>query len=1675
MKNLTIHRLALGVLMAFVLAFGVQSVVEAQTVAVSGDTAVKGSATGTAVISVADISNTNTLERSFTLTVTNAKDTDDVQLTATDATITQIKVTSAPSDPASDPDDGGDPEPSPAKDAIVSGNTITFGGLGNKNDNADGTSGDPNTASWTFTVTYTVAQLGKYSINADHNDANPDIEAYVVRSKGKAASYELDKATAADITQTPQESGTNIVVQVVEGNTDQPWVQVDVSIRNGKLYPKGQFLSGSRIYELNDANDNGYTSLSVFTDSEGKIDVTVSPNRNQTATATAKISGTSGDHASHTVTYFYNNVTIERVSGNYQHAQEGERLSQPLVVRVSDGTRAVGNQRVRFTASAGALRSVSGSDFIRETGSTEGGLTISVKTNSSGQARVYLTVPSTAGVVTVDAAVAGTPPAPGTTLAQLGSTNQFTVFAVERDSSQLSGLTIDVAPSSPVENADPNKNDIWVGTTADRPVEVKLTVTGGQLYLDPALQDLDAISLNQSTDRPKYATTLYVSTTVDGNIGTSASPVVYLKVNSGVAIVKAEILRSSQDAAVREIQYLAGTIELEKVSSNQRVRGALGGLRSDPFVVRVLIGNSPASGQVVKFTHAQIDGNSSLRPVPGTKVFVKSTNNYTLDDSATSRPASNSFPVTILREETYTVANLGSPIFLETDDKGEAQVYLQMGGTTANAAHTVTATLPVGSETVSFTVQPQGGTIEGDLTKIDVPDLRPNDDKIDTLAIRAENVYGDRLPSVNIRFTTTHGTIIYDSNHGRISDNDAADDPNPSITSGQEIFVKTDAYGEVWVLYRRDADVSKQTVRAEIASEQGDQQYDFEVNYVTFNIGGTTTTQTTQTTQTTTTQTTTTVGGPTDDDPVPDEIEIVSGNDGQTGTPGSELSNPFVVQVVDSDGEPIENVRVYFDIDEGGGSLSRRSQRTDEDGEAETTLTLGPSPGENTVTVTLDDDDLDVDDVEFTATAIAQPESIAIVSGNNQTGTPNRALAEAFVVKVTDVNGNPVENVTVTFRVRSGPGRFPGGTRITDTTNSRGEAESQRLFLTETAFGTVLVRAEVGGAGSVDFTVNAGDPPDAIVSVSGNNQNGAPGSKLKNPFVVEVLDEDDNPMSDVTVTFKVTAGGGKVSPASATTDSKGLAKTTLTLGEERGNNTVVASVAGLSRTVTFKAKASAVVLVDAADRPPLYWIDRTNGTLHRLVGEETEDLASNMKGATNIAVDSANGYIYWIAQTGENKGAIRRAGLNGRGAQTLKAVSSLPMGIAVDSAGGTVYWTNARGKLLSMPVSGGKVTNVTQNLSSPGPIALSNGVLYWGEATGSVRKMSLTAKPKKIENLATGLGEPLAIAIAKGKIYWIERGGGGSGKLQRANTSGAPNIRQLKSFASGVPIGLTADSSANKLYWTKRTGKIQRSNFAGKFIKDVVTGLSHPGAIAVGTASVSTTSVTQGNQQTNTQQANNQQTNTQQTTYSMYDVNKDGAVNNKDTRLVAAAVGQSGAAITNARTDVDGSGTVDVTDLILVLGNLDDEVAAPAIDIDVKALDLDFDRVQEQVEMLLASGDRSIAAQRALLYLQHLLASARPDETVLLANYPNPFNPETWIPYHLAESTDVEVRIYDAQGTLVRVLTLGHQTAGYYTSRSRAAYWDGRNALGERVASGIYFYQLQTDAISPMRKMVILK
>ena len=98
-----------------------------------------------------------------------------------------------------------------------------------------------------------------------------------------------------------------------------------------------------------------------------------------------------------------------------------------------------------------------------------------------------------------------------------------------------------------------------------------------------------------------------------------------------------------------------------------------------------------------------------------------------------------------------------------------------------------------------------------------------------------------------------------------------------------------------------------------------------------------------------------------------------------------------------------------------------------------------------------------------------------------------------------------------------------------------------------------------------------------------------------------------------------------------------------------------------------------------------------------------------------------------------------------------------------------------------------------------------------------------------------------------------------------------------------------------------------------------------------------------------------------------------------------------------------------------------------------------------------------------------------PEQSLVLQNYPNPFNPETWIPYRLSEAAPVTLSIYDTTGRLVRTLSIGFKPAGFYQGRARAAYWDGRNDVGERVSSGVYFYRLSTPSFHQMKRMVILK
>ena len=208
------------------------------------------------------------------------------------------------------------------------------------------------------------------------------------------------------------------------------------------------------------------------------------------------------------------------------------------------------------------------------------------------------------------------------------------------------------------------------------------------------------------------------------------------------------------------------------------------------------------------------------------------------------------------------------------------------------------------------------------------------------------------------------------------------------------------------------------------------------------------------------------------------------------------------------------------------------------------------------------------------------------------------------------------------------------------------------------------------------------------------------------------------------------------------------------------------------------------------------------------------------------------------------------------------------------------------------------------------------------------------------------------------------------------------------------------------------------------------------------------------------------------------DVTGNGLVNAYDIREVAHPdnYNKTVASGANPRADVNGDGKVDIKDLIAVAEAVDAQAAAPALVQQHPPLSFTTKEVRQWIDEAKAIG----ADVYRVGLLQKFLSVATqvvtlPKKTVLLANYPNPFNPETWIPYQLAKPSEVTMSIHAADGKLIRTLALGQLPAGVYQDKSHAVYWDGKNEQGESVASGIYFYTLKAGEFSATKKMLIRK
>ena len=469
----------------------------------------------------------------------------------------------------------------------------------------------------------------------------------------------------------------------------------------------------------------------------------------------------------------------------------------------------------------------------------------------------------------------------------------------------------------------------------------------------------------------------------------------------------------------------------------------------------------------------------------------------------------------------------------------------------------------------------------------------------------------------------------------------------------------------------------------------------------------------------------------------------------------------------------------------------------------------------------------------------------------------------------------------------------------------------------------------------------------------------------------------------------------------------------------------------------------------------------------------------------HFTLDLPTRKIYWSDEgwdptSGREVSSIRRANLDGSNQQT--PITSVPGRIedfAIHAAGRKIYWSTRK-----------RDPTTDREVSS----------LQRANLDGKNRETLITRVPERIENLT------LHAAIKK--IYWVEHDWvTGASSIRRANLDGKNRETVVLEANS-----LVLDPTGRKIYWT-RSG-IRRANLNGTNPQILTNSRVDVFALDLPNRKIyyseweripSTDREVVSIRRANLDGSNQQNF----ATVNWVDIHLlenlvigpppgppaadltgDGQVNFRDILVVGNNYGKTVAGGANREADVNNDGTVNIKDLLFVAKSVDLATGVSTIgfeeipdDPGVFALAPDIPILRftaRDVQKWMRDAKEINAEPEDIAVLERLLAALThteppPKETALLANYPNPFNPETWMPYQLAEPAEVTFTIYAIDGKVVRTLAFGHQPAGFYQSRSRAAYWDGRNNAGERVASGVYFYTLTARDFSATRKMLIRK
>ena len=733
--------------------------------------------------------------------------------------------------------------------------------------------------------------------------------------------------------------------------------------------------------------------------------------------------------------------------------------------------------------------------------------------------------------------------------------------------------------------------------------------------------------------------------------------------------------------------------------------------------------------------------------------------------------------------------------------------------------------------------------------------------------------------------------------------------------------------------------------------------------------------------------------------------------DNQSSLSGAILAAPFVVELRDENGSVLEGISVTFTVTAGNGTLSVTRTTTNENGRAENTFTLGPNLGTNTVSVS--------------AAGIGQAVTFNAVA-EAAVDLPDPNLRAAIETGLSKAKGNPIT-----------PSEMAALTRL-----EAPEAGVRNLTGLEHA--TNLTYLDFWKSSVSDLSPVAGLTHLTHLGFAANN-----------------AISDVSALAGLTNLTALWVNGNSISDISPLAGLTKLSR----LGLDNNNISDISALAGLTNLSLLNLRSNSIL-----DISPL--ANLTKLTKLRLGGNSVSDISA-VAGLTQL--ESLSLWANSISNSSPVEALTNLTELNLSG----NSISSI-----VSVAGLTqMTWLHLQSNRISDISALAGLTNLTAlrlDRNSISDISALSSLTHLTELR--LDRNSITDLSPLVANTGLGSGDevdvrgnPLSYLSIHTHIPALQSRGvtvefdnqahPAILKISGDNQNGAafaplPNPFVVEaqdangSALAGVSVTFAVTAGGGTLSTT-----ITRTDENGRAQSTLTLGPN------LGTNAVSVSAT--GIEGTVTFHAISDTESPPITA----DVNGDGSVNILDLILIASDLGNTG---TNLAADVNGDGVISILDLVLVAGMFEEAAAAPAAQPQVPET-LTAVEVQGWLTDARALQVRDPIMKRGFLVLEQLLISLTPRETELLPNYPNPFNPETWIPYRLAEDAFVTLIIYDLSGRLVRTLEVGHRIASVYENRSKAIYWDGRNEVGEQVASGVYFYNLSTGNYSATRKMLVVK